>query len=71
MTPAAKTEGLWKVGQVAEFLSMSKSWVYKESESGRLPCVYIGASVRFRPEAVRRYLEQLARPKVQPLRPAE
>jgi predicted DNA-binding transcriptional regulator AlpA len=52
-------EPLWKVGDVAQFLSMSVSWVYKEAEAGRLPCVRIGAALRFSPDVIRRYLANL------------
>lgn len=53
------TEPLWKVAEAARFLSMSTSWVYKEVEAGRLPCVRIGAAVRFAPEDLRRYVSRL------------
>lgn len=54
MTPA---QPLWTAAQVAALLSMSKQWVYKEADLGRLPCVRFGASVRFRPEVVRAFME--------------
>lgn len=52
----APAEPLWNVAQVAAFLSMSRQWVYKQAELGKLPCVRFGAALRFRPEAVRAYL---------------
>jgi excisionase family DNA binding protein len=52
-------EPLWTVQQVASFLSMSVSWVYKEVEANRLPCIRLGAAVRFAPEEIRRFLEGL------------
>ena len=52
-------EPLWKVADVARCLAMSPSWVYKEAEAGRLPCLWIGAALRFKPEEIRRYLEGL------------
>jgi excisionase family DNA binding protein len=55
------SQPLWKVSDVARELNMSPSWVYKEVEAGRLPCVRIGAALRFRPEAIRRFVEQLQR----------
>ncbi len=55
------TEPLWKVADVARFLSMSASWVYKEAEAGRLPCIRFGASLRFRPEQIRHFIEAQAR----------
>jgi|GEM_PF-2664337 len=51
------TEPLWKVKDTARVLSMSVSWVYKEAEAGRLPCVRIGAALRFRPDDIRAYLD--------------
>lgn len=56
-------EPLWKVQDVARFLSMSVSWVYKEAEAGRLPCVRIGAALRFRPDEIRAFLERLRAPR--------
>lgn len=53
-------EPFWKVAEVARFLSMSPQWVYKHAELGTLPCVRLGASLRFDPAAIRRYVEQLA-----------
>lgn len=58
----APLEPLWKVSDVAAFLSLSTSWVYKEAETGRLPCVRIGAALRFHPEEIRTFLESLRRP---------
>ncbi len=54
-------EALWTVSEVARFLSMSKQWVYKHAELGTLPCIRLGASLRFQPEAVRRYVDQRSR----------
>ena len=48
---------VWSVDQVAAYLSMSKQWVYKQAELGKLPCYRLGASLRFKPEEVRAYLE--------------
>ena len=66
---APAPEPLWKVADVARFLSMSDSWVYKEAEAGRLPCLRLGAALRFRPEAIRRWLEQGSGAVVTRLRP--
>ncbi len=51
-------EPLWTVREVAAFLSMSGSWVYKEAEAGRLPTLRLGAALRFRPEDIRRWVDQ-------------
>lgn len=57
--PTEAPEALWTVQQVASFLSMSVSWVYKEIEAGRLPCIRLGAAVRFVPQEIRRYVDGL------------
>jgi predicted DNA-binding transcriptional regulator AlpA len=48
-------ERLWKVSDVAEFLRMSSSWVYKQAEAGLLPVRRFGASIRFSPDDIRAY----------------
>jgi predicted DNA-binding transcriptional regulator AlpA len=50
--------GLWRAADVARFLSMSQQWVYKQAELGALPCVRLGASLRFHPGDVRSWLER-------------
>lgn len=68
-------EPLWKVTEVARFLSMSPQWVYKQAELGALPCARFGASIRFEPAEIRRYLERQKRgghgARVVPLRATE
>lgn len=54
------SEPLWTVADVAQFLSMSPQWVYKHAELGTLPCVRLGAALRFQPAEIRRYVEQKA-----------
>ena len=44
---------LWDVHDVAQYLKASVSWVYKAAERGELPCVRIGALLRFDARAVR------------------
>lgn len=46
---------LWTVKDVAEFLGASTSWVYKASEAGRVPCIRIGAMLRFEPDQIRAF----------------
>lgn len=46
---------LWTVHDVAEFLQLSTSWVYKAAALGILPVRRIGASLRFRPDEVRAF----------------
>jgi excisionase family DNA binding protein len=55
-TPASQdVEPLWTVKDVADFLRVSRSWVYHRAEAGELPCLRIGALLRFEPERVRAY----------------
>jgi len=51
---ALDRDRLWDVGDVAKFLQASRSWVYKAAEAGALPCLRVGAMLRFEPEAVMR-----------------
>ena len=68
-------EPMWKVADVARFLSMSPQWVYKQAELGTLPCARFGSSLRFDPAEIRRYLERQKRggqgARVVALRPTE
>ncbi len=50
-------ETLWDVKDVAAYLKSSRSFVYKAVEAGTLPCLRIGAMVRFKPEVVRAFAE--------------
>lgn len=47
---------LWTVHDVARLLNASVSWVYKAAEKGQLPCIRIGAMLRFEPAAIRAWL---------------
>ena len=49
-------EPLWTVAEVAEFLRVSKSFVYHACAAGTFPCVRIGASVRFDPATIRAWV---------------
>ena len=48
--------GLWDVGDAAGYLKVSKSWIYQASASGTLPCIRIGALLRFEPTALKAWL---------------
>jgi excisionase family DNA binding protein len=52
-TAPAIIDALWKPEDVAAYLQKSRSWVYAESERGRLPTLRVGGSLRFEPEAIR------------------
>ena len=48
---------LWTVAEVAAYLRVSRSWVYHRSAAGLLPCLRVGALVRFDPDAIRAYAQ--------------
>jgi excisionase family DNA binding protein len=43
---------LWDASDVAKYLKVSRSWVYHRAESGELPCLRVGALLRFDPQAI-------------------
>jgi excisionase family DNA binding protein len=47
---------LWTAREVAKHLRASISWVYKAAERGELPCIRLGAMLRFDPAAIRAWL---------------
>ena len=49
------SETLWDASDVAKFLKCSRSYVYKAAEAGMLPCLRIGAMLRFDPERVKAF----------------
>ncbi len=49
------TSPLWTASDVARYLRSSLSFVYKVSETGKLPCLRVGAMLRFDPEVVRAF----------------
>lgn len=51
---------LYRVGEVAEFLSVSRSKVYELMYSGRLPSVRIDGSRRVRGTDLRSFVESLS-----------
>ena len=55
VTGRTLADRLWKVGDVAEYLQVSTSWVYKQAEAGLLPTRRLGASLRFDPADIRAY----------------
>ncbi len=52
---AHATEPLWTAEDVAAFLRVSLSMVYKLRRMGALPAVRVGALFRFQPDEVRAY----------------
>jgi excisionase family DNA binding protein len=55
---------LWDANDVARYLKVSRSWVYHRAELGLLPCVRIGALLRFEPAKVQQFV--LGHPPVSP-----
>jgi excisionase family DNA binding protein len=65
-------EGLWTPQQVAEYLKVSRSWVYQKAEAGLIPVIRMPGSslLRFEPDAVRAYARgEWEPPKLLPFRP--
>lgn len=48
-------ETLWDAEDVASYLKVSRSMVYKLGQSGELPCLRVGACLRFDPAVVRAF----------------
>jgi excisionase family DNA binding protein len=48
-------EALLSVRQVATVLGVHRATIYKLAESGALPCVRVGESIRFRPEDLKAF----------------
>jgi excisionase family DNA binding protein len=53
---ASRERALKDVAWVAAYLNVSKSWVYQAVASGVIPCVRIGALVRFDQGTIRSWL---------------
>lgn len=56
------TERLLTAGEVAEYLSVPKSWVYESTRSGAMPCITLGKYRRYRLADVERWLKTCAQP---------
>jgi len=52
----SRERALRDINWVAEFLGVSRSWVYQATAAGRLPCVRIGAALRFDPVAIKAWV---------------
>lgn len=53
------TGPLLTADQVAELLSVPKTWVYEESRKGRIPTVTLGRYRRYRREAIEAWVEEM------------
>ena len=49
-------ESLLTPQELANWLKMSRIWVYKQAEKGLLPFHRVGDAIRFDPEEIREYL---------------
>ncbi len=69
--PAALADPLLTAEEVAKFLRVSLSMVYKLRREGKLPAVPVGALYRFHPDVLRAYArgEVGAGATVHPLKP--
>jgi excisionase family DNA binding protein len=61
-----EAESQWKVKEAAKFLSCSTSWIYKAAAKGLIPCIRIGAMLRFDPEQLRAFARAHALAVAQP-----
>lgn len=52
----SRETALRDVHWVAEYLNVSTSWVYQATSAGTIPCVRLGAAVRFNPADIRAWL---------------
>jgi len=51
-------ESLLTPQEVADWLKMSRVWVYKQAEKGLLPFHRVGEAIRFDPDKIRSYLNE-------------
>ena len=47
----------WTPDEVAEYLTVTRSMVYKLSKNGEIPCYRFGRCVRFDPERVKEWVK--------------
>jgi excisionase family DNA binding protein len=53
---SSEQRSLLDVASLAEYLGVSRSWVYQAVANGELPVVRIGSLLRFEPQAVQAWL---------------
>jgi excisionase family DNA binding protein len=54
-TTTIESETLWDARDVARYLKVSRSWVYRQAEGGMLPHLKVGGLVRFVPAEIIAY----------------
>lgn len=52
------SDALWDAADVAAFLKVSRSWVYKRCDAKEIPHIRKGGIVRFDPAKVRAWFEE-------------
>lgn len=57
-----RAKGVMTIDELAEYLQVSKSTLYKLAQAGRLPAQKVGKHWRFRKEAIDRWLDERDRP---------
>jgi excisionase family DNA binding protein len=62
-TNATKTSPLMDVSELATYLNLSTSKVYKDAEAGKIPCFRIGAALRFSRRQIVAWLNDQQDPK--------
>jgi len=71
---SGEPEGLWTPQQVANYLKVSRSWVYQKAEAGLIPVIRMPGSslLRFKPDAIRAFARGEWEPvKILPFRPVQ
>lgn len=53
------TERLLNVDEVAELLQVKRSWIYAETRANRIPHVRLGRYVRYRLDAIERWVHDI------------
>lgn len=48
----------WRIKDLAANLGVSKSWVYKRTSRGEIPCVYMGAIILFDPREIEKWVSK-------------
>ena len=57
-TSADQRAGLWTVGEVAEFLGVSKRWIHERTRLNEIPCFRLGTALRIDPNEMRAWVSK-------------
>lgn len=55
----SSADRLLTADEVAEFLRVTRGWIYAETRAGRIPHLRLGRYVRYRESAIREWMAQL------------